>query len=187
MTLKSFTRRDFIGKTTASLAITTILPGILSCDKPSPSKIDNGKYNNSISDFNAEVERLPVEDLYDYRKRLSNSPVHIWRRDMNAIQEDNEMSIPYKGWKLTWSLNSSIIIQNAVNDFQDYLDKSHNIKVETEGKDSLADWEQTSQSIVVGTKEQLPGCGVALKGAKAYEIKVTPECIELYAVMTSEA
>lgn len=105
MTLKSFTRRDFIGKTTASLAITTVLPGILSCDKLSPSKIDNGKYNNSISDFNAEVERLPVEDLYDYRKRLSNSLVniwiHIWRRDMDAIQEDNKMSIPYKGWKLT--------------------------------------------------------------------------------------
>ena len=93
---------------------------------------------------------------------------------MEAVLGENEMAIPDNGWKLIWSLGSGIIIQNAVDDFRDYLDKSHNIKVESKGIGSLDDWQGFSQSLVVGTKEQLPGCGLALKGAKDYEIKVTP-------------
>ena len=175
MSAKNYSRRDFIGKTTAGLAGASVSPGILSLHRQNNRNIAEGKCKGSTSGFNAEVERLPVEELYDYHKRLSNSPVHIWRRYMDAVQEGNEMVIPDKGWKITRVSGSSIIIQTAVNDFQDYLDKSHNIKVETEGKDSLGDWKRFNQSIIVGTKEQLPGCGLTLKGAKDYEIKVTPE------------
>lgn len=174
MSAKNYSRRDFIGKTTAGITGATVSPGILSFNKESKSKV---KYSRKASQtsFASAVERLPVEELYDYHKRLSNSPVHIWRRDLDAVQKGNEMAIPDKGWKITRASGSSIIIQTAVNDFQDYLDKSHNIKVETEGKDSLGDWKRFNQSIIVGTKEQLPGCGLTLKGAKDYEIKVTPE------------
>ena len=174
MSAKNYSRRDFIGKTTAGITGATVSPGILSFNKESKSKVKDSRKASQTS-FASAVERLPVEELYDYHKRLSNSPVHIWRRDLDAVQKGNEMAIPDKGWKITRASGSSIIIQTAVNDFQDYLDKSHNIKVETEGKDSLGDWKRFNQSIIVGTKEQLPGCGLTLKGAKDYEIKVTPE------------
>ncbi len=62
-----------------------------------------------------------------------------------------------------------------MRDFQDYLDKSMQVRVEVEGRDSLEDWQSLGRSIVVGTRDQLPGCGTALKGPKDYEIVATPE------------
>src|SRR5207244_559208 len=46
---------------------------------------------------------------------------------------------------------------------------------EVEGRPSLESWKDLSRSIVVGTREQLPTCGAALKGPKDYEIFATPE------------
>jgi hypothetical protein len=87
------------------------------------------------------------------------------------------MALPDKGWKLIRKQGGSIIIQNSVHDFQDYLDKSHNIKVEAEEIDSLVNWRDLTNSIVVGTREQLPECGLKLKSEKDYEIAVTPDRI----------
>ena len=42
---------------------------------------------------------------------------------------------------------------------------------------SLNNWEKLKQPIVVGTREQMPGCGQELKGPKDYEIQVTPNNI----------
>src|SRR5690554_5220363 len=100
MSSKNYSRRDFIGKTTAGLTGATVSPGILSLNKEIKSKVKDSRKAPPTS-FASAVERLPVEELYDYHKRLSNSPVHIWRRDLNAVQEGNEMAIPDKGWKIT--------------------------------------------------------------------------------------
>ena len=67
--------------------------------------------------------------------------------------------------------------QHAVHDFQDYLDKSQDVKVEIEERNSLEEWQDFNQCIVVGTREQMPGCGLTLKAEKDYEIAVTPEQI----------
>lgn len=174
MTFKNFSRRDFIGKTTAGLAGATVSPGILSFNKKNNRNIAEDKYKNSISVFAAEVERLPVEERYDYHKRLSTAPVHIWRRNMEIRPEENEMSLSDKGWKITWATGSSMVIENAVRDFCDYLDQSHHIQVETETRDSLEDWKKDNQRIVVGTKDQLHGYGTTLKKSKDYEIQVAP-------------
>ena len=85
------------------------------------------------------------------------------------------MSLAEQGWKLVWNQRSSPVLQNAVQDFQDYLDKSMGVRVEVEGRDSLEGWQSLGRSIVVGTRDQLPGCGTALKGPKDYEIVATPE------------
>ena len=40
------------------------------------------------------------------------------------------MTLPAQGWKLVWNQSSSPILQDAVRDFQDYLDKSMGVHVE---------------------------------------------------------
>ncbi len=87
------------------------------------------------------------------------------------------MILPDQGWKLKMGRGNSMILQTAALDFQDYLEISQNVKVETEVRDSLAGWQDFSQSIIVGTRQQLPGCGLTLKTPKSYEIAVTPERI----------
>ena len=128
--------------------------------------------------FAREVEHaLPEESLYDYHKRLSGSPVHTAWRNTEADKQAGELMLSKKGWKLVLLQRSSPILQNAVQDFQDYLNKSMQVQVEVEDRDSLDDWQSIGQSIVIGTRDQLPGCGTTLKGSKDYEIVVTPEQI----------
>jgi hypothetical protein len=176
MSKKTLTRRDFIGKTTVGVAGAVVSTGISSLGTASFKRngygTNDGEY--SASAFAREVERLPREEPYDYHKRLSTSPVHIVRRDKTALPKEGEMSIPVKGWKLISNPGNSIILQTAVSDFQDYLDKSQNVKVKGEERNSLEEWRSFGQSIVVGTREQLPGCGLTLKAKKDYEIVVTP-------------
>ncbi len=126
--------------------------------------------------FAREVERvLPVEAPYAYHKRLTDSPVHVARRASEARPEAGEWTLPERGWKLIWNRHNSPVLQNAARDFQDYLNTSMLVRVESEGRDSLTDWQSLSKCIAVGTRDQLPGCGAALKGPKDYEIVVTPE------------
>jgi hypothetical protein len=177
MTKKSFTRRDFIGKTTAGIAGTAVLTGIPSMGA-SCKRQSSGDIKYSKGDFANVVEQLlPGEDLYDYHKRLSTDPVHIPRRDQEAKPKEDEMIIPEQGWKLIWNSESSAIVQTAVLDFKDYLDKSQQIKVELLERNLSPDWQNLSQSIVVGTRAQLPGCGLTLNSPKDYEIAVSPERI----------
>jgi hypothetical protein len=131
--------------------------------------------NVSTAAFSREVERiLPLEAPYDYHKQLAESPVHRARRDPEARPQAGEMALPEHGWRLLWNRHSSPLLETAVRDFQDYLSTSMQVQVEVAGLETLADGPGLSQSIVVGTREQLPGCGTALRGPKDYEIVATP-------------
>ncbi len=126
--------------------------------------------------FAREVERaLPQEQLYDYHKRLAKDLVHRPHRDPKARPATGEIALPEQGWKLIWNRRSSLMLHAAVEDFRDYLSKAMGVRVELEDRDSLADWSSQIRSIVVGTRQHLPGCGAALKGPKDYELVVTPE------------
>lgn len=126
--------------------------------------------------FAREVARvLPEEAPYDYHKRLSDCPVHVARRAPEARSRADEMALPERGWKVVWNQGSSKVLRNAVQDFQDYLRTSMQVQVEVEGRNSLGNWKSLDQCIVVGTREQMPGCGAELKGPKDYEILVTGE------------
>lgn len=118
---------------------------------------------------------LPQEEPYAYHKRLSTDSVHVARRDPEARPLAGELALPEQGWRLVWALGSSPVLKNAVLDFQDYLHTSMQVRMEVEGCDSLAHWQSLGQCLVVGTREQMPGCGTALRGPKDYEIVVTPE------------
>jgi hypothetical protein len=132
----------------------------------------------STEEFARELERaLPEEELYDYHKRLSNSPVHVPRRNPDAKPMAEDFVLPEQGWTLVWNRGSSVVLQTAVQDFQDYLVTSMRVQVQVDGRDSLEDWGKLEQCIVVGTCDQMPECGASLKGPKDYEITVSPERI----------
>jgi hypothetical protein len=59
--------------------------------------------------------------------------VQVTRRDPEARPQSEEM-------KLVWNQRSPTVLQNAVRDFQNYLDKSMGIRVEAEGRPSLWTW-----------------------------------------------
>jgi hypothetical protein len=142
----------------------------------SAGSLERVRAETTTEAFAREVERvLPEERLYDYHKRLAGGPVHVLRRDPNARPAAGEMAVAEQGWKLVWNRRSSPVLRGAVEDFRDYLDKSMGVRVELKGRESLENWRSQSRIIVVGTREQLPGCGAALKGPKDYEIVAGPE------------
>lgn len=173
---KKFTRRNFITAGATGLAGAAVTPSILGfTTKEDISTEKTSKYPQSA--FNDEVEKLPEEELYAYHKHLSNTPVHIWRRDRNSTRKKEEMSIPDRGWKLIGEKDNGSVLRHAIHDFADYLNTSLQVKVDLEENSSLSNWKRLKQCIVVGTRKQLPGCGLTLKKPKDYEIVVTPDRI----------
>ncbi len=178
MSAKNYSRRDFIGKTTAGLAGAAAIGGITPAMAKNQADLGNSpRPGYPGSSFATEVERLPEEEIYDYHKHLSTAPVHIKRRDRGAVKGNNEMQLPDTGLKINWIKGNSIIIDNAVDDFSDYLSVSQNVKIDAVPVSSLNNWKKLKQAIVVGTREQMLGCGQELKGPKDYEIQVTPSNI----------
>lgn len=134
-----------------------------------------GLWAVTTEEFAREVERvLPEESPYDYHMRLSQSPVHVPRRSPEAVPKAGELVLPEQGWKLVWNQNSSVILTTAVQDFQDYLKTSMGVQVEIMAQDSLENWQNQTNSIIVGTCDQMPGWGADLKNPKDYEIDVSP-------------
>jgi len=158
----------------AGLVGATVSPNV-SCKSVMPCLYSSGGVSTEA--FAREVERtLPREESYAYHKRLSESPVHITaRRDTEAQPGDNEFSLPTQGWTLTWNPSCSEVLKTAAHDFQDYLNTSMGVRVQIENPKSLEGWQSRQRNIVVGTRDQLPGCGTKLKGPKDYEITATPE------------
>jgi hypothetical protein len=170
--MKTGFRRGVSGVSVLAAQVAASLILLVGCSMRVP---ESGQAETTTEAFAREVEKLPEEAPYDYHKRLSTGPVHVTRRDPAARPQAGELAVPEQGWKLVWNQRSSAVLQNAVQDFQDYLQTSMGVRVEQDGRDSLEGEQDLSRSIVVGTREQLPGSGTALKGPKDYEIVATPE------------
>ncbi len=117
---------------------------------------------------------LPVEQPHDFRKALSEGPLETLRRDPRARPAPAEMAIPAQGWSLVVPVGAGPILRQAAQDFRDYLDVAMRVRVALDAKGPLQDWAHRSSAIVVGTRDQMPGCGENLKGRKDYQILVTP-------------
>ena len=68
-------------------------------------------------------------------------------------------------------------LKRAAEDFRDYLERSMGVRVALESPASLEGWSGARRAIVAGTRDQLPGCGAALKAAKDYRIVAGEERI----------
>ncbi|MEO5996564.1 MAG: hypothetical protein ABIN89_07540 [Chitinophagaceae bacterium] len=173
MSKNKLTRRDFVVKSTVNLigaAISTSVPATM-VNKALPESTHPAAANQADDAFADEVKKLPVEEPYHYHKQLSEGPVHIKRRDGTIKPLANEILVDER-WKIIVKTGNSIILKNATQDFQEYLDKSMGTRVEIVELNSL---KKLPTSIIVGTREQLPGFGLQLKGSKDYEIIVTPQ------------
>ena len=101
----------------------------------------------TTEEFAREVERvLPEEKPYAHHEHLSKGPVHVPRRDPDARGTPDELVLADRGWKIVWNRGSSPVLQGAVRDFQDYLDRSMQVAVTIEGRDSLEQWQDDRQS-----------------------------------------
>ncbi len=174
MSENKLTRRAFMASASAGAAGATLLTGV-SCKSTVPGKF--GRRNITTEMFARELERtLPPEELYAYHKRLSEGPVHVaGRRDPAARLLDGEFALSEQGWTLVWDSGSSEVLKTAAHDFQDYLATSMGVNVRIEVRSPLGGVQGRERVIVVGTREQMPGYGAALKGPKDYEISATPE------------
>jgi len=170
---KGLSRRNFVTKTITGAAV---LPQISKLDISDQVLPD--AYRSVKDPFSIELGNvLPDEDLYAYHERLSNEPVHISRRDPQAVKSSDEMAIPESGWSIYYVKSGSAVLDNAVLDFQDYLKTSQEITADLQGKSDLRSWKKMDRCIVAGTRAELPGCGEKLKGEKDYEIIVSEDRI----------
>ncbi len=163
-----FSRRDFVVKSTkglAGIAVSTHIPGAAA-----PHAKEIAGYAAPPGSFNAAVESLPEEKPYAYHKKLSGDAIHTWRRNREYRPASNEMSIADKGWKLVYKPVRSEALMSAVEDAKIYFEQSMGVALDLEQQDSLDKWKKQRNCIIVGTREQLPGCGTTLKRSKDYEI-----------------
>lgn len=149
------------------------------------SQYVHGEKNNTVWEQNpsagarlpgsieAEVERLPEQHSYDYHKKLATESVHSWKRDKQAKPSKEEMLIPDNGWKLLFISPQTAGLATAIEDLVTYFDKTMGVSLNAEGQSSLRSWRNTRSCIIVGTREQLPGCGTTLRQTKDYEITTT--------------
>ena len=139
-----------------------------------------GAVDDTKMEFVREVRRvLPEEPPYAYHQQLSAGPVHVPRRDPDASPRTGELAVADEGWRLVCSTEMSPVLEHAAIDFQDYCRVSMGVELDIEHCDSLADWQDQSACIVVGTRDQLPVSGTALRGAKDYEMTAGPERISI--------
>jgi len=125
--------------------------------------------------FLAEArEVLPVEERYDYHRRLKSGPVHRPLRAPGAEPGEGEMAIDEKGWTILVHADAGPVVRFAADDLQKFLSLSMAVETTVEKADSLADWQDREQVIVAGAPDQLPGLGGELEGPKDFEIRVSP-------------
>src|SRR3954454_9525015 len=111
--------RGDMTKAVYMLAGVIVLAG---CNRQSHS---NGQPGATTQDFAKELRTvLPEENWYAYHKRLAGTSVHVSRRDAKASPHADELAISNQGWQLLYDRRSSPVLQNAVEDFRDYLVQS---------------------------------------------------------------
>jgi hypothetical protein len=179
MTGKKLSRKVFINKTATGLI--GAAAGSFFIDTESIHAKGHGVYQPQSGMLSAEifnekaVKSLPLEEPYAYHKFLSEEFKHFPRRDPGIMAGKNDLSLAEGSWQIIWKNGSASYLENAVYDFQDYMDKSMSVKVEVSRKDSLKEWRKLRNCIIAGTREDLPGCGLSLNKPKDYEIKVVKD------------
>jgi hypothetical protein len=131
----------------------------------------------SAAEFAARaLPALPIEQPHAFREAITawTEPV---RRDPAAKLAASEMQIPPSGWSIVVAAAAGPVLRHAAEDFRDYLDKAMGVRVGLSPASSIENWQAQARVIVAGVRDQMPGCGTALRGRKDYQIVVAPERI----------
>jgi hypothetical protein len=143
------------------------------------SSVSSHGQATSSQDFDrAAYPALPTEQLYDFRdvmvKEFNRS-----RRDPTAKAEPGEMEIPRQGWSVIYAVDAGPVLKQAAEDFRDHASTSMQIHFASAEKPTLRGWAGEQQAVIVGDRDQMPGCGQALRGQKDYQIIVSPRNIAI--------
>lgn len=119
---------------------------------------------------------LPTEPSYAFSKELTAGiDPELGRRDPVAKPGSDEMAIANQGWSLVIHSGAGSPLREAAQALHSYLAKAMQVELGMQKKPSLVGWSTSKQQIVAGTREDLPGCGAELKGAKDYQIMASPD------------
>jgi hypothetical protein len=165
-----FSRRDFVIRSATGFAGIAISKYISGSNAVPGKEGMNHAIDRPPGSFNAAVEKLPEEKPYDYHKKLSGDPIHTWKRNADYKPSSDEMTVADNGWKIAYIKPQSPGLSTAINDAKVFFDKSMGVSLTIETQVSLSNWKKLKSSIVVGTRDQLPGCGTTLNHSKDYEI-----------------
>jgi hypothetical protein len=121
---------------------------------------------------------LPIEQPYQFRESMAKEFDRSWR-DPGAKAEPNEMEIPAQGWSLIYAADADSVLKLAAADFRDHLSTSMQARLVSAERPTLAGWAQERQALIVGRRDQMPGCGQALQAAKDYQIIVSSDRIAI--------
>ena len=116
---------------------------------------------------------LPVEEPYAFR-RLIEAERDRPRRDPAARPRAGELAIPDSGWSLAIASAAGPVLRTAAEEFRAHLEKAYGVALKIDYRDSLAGWEQFTNAVVAGTRDQMPGCGAGLAGRKDYRLAAAP-------------
>lgn len=134
------------------------------------------KYTQAVSteQFAKEVERvLPADKPFAYQQRIRESPFHQLLKDPSAKPESTEFSLN-KNVTICYVEGNSDMITSAVQDFSDYLKLCMEVTNQIDLRKSWKGIPKKGQSILVGTRHQLPAYGKNLNGSKSYSLTKTP-------------
>lgn len=178
---KRYNRRRFLGDTGKGVigaAVAAKFPSFPVLPSVAPAASEQDHSLISAEQFAQEIERvLPPDKLFGYHERVRNALIHEYNRNPDAQPYAGEMVLPKDGWTLITAEGSEEAFLDIVKDFQDYLERSMDVRVKLETRHSLADWKNVKNSILLGTREHFTGLGGSLDRTKSYELLADSERI----------
>jgi len=153
-----------------------VFSGVLVLLLPTTGIAADDRYSSAALTARA-AKVLPIEKPYDYHQSLQEGPLHQLSRDSALRPAANEMQLPESGWKLLIQTDTDLLVRHAAEDFREFLQVAMLVEVTLESRDSLANWSDIDNAIILATRDQLPQIGDTLNKPKDYEIRVSPSQI----------
>jgi hypothetical protein len=137
-----------------------------------------GQATNSQDFEHAANTALPTEQLYDFRDKMVQE-FNRSHRDPAAKAAPGEIEITEQGWSLIYAADAGSVLKLAAEDFRDHLSTSMQAHLASAEKPALRGWAKEQHAVIVGGRDQMPGCGQALQSPKDYQIIVSSEQIAI--------
>ena len=165
MLKRSTTNRLFL------VALTNLL--LLAAQAPSHSHI--ARMPEAEFDRRA-FAALPTEPSYQFFKELTDGvDPELGRRDPTLRPDAHEMAIPDRGWAVVISSRAANPLREAARGLRSYLLSNMQVELELQERPALAGATSGTRAIYAGTRDDLAGCGAALKAPKDYQIAVSSD------------
>jgi hypothetical protein len=138
----------------------------------------NGQATSGREFEQAAYPALPIEKPYDFRDVMVKEFNRSWRLP-GAKAEPNEIEIVAHGWSLIYPAEAGPVLRQATEEFRTHLSTSMQVQIAPAEKSSLLGWATERHVVIVGVRDQMPGCGQTLQASKDYQIIVSSERVAI--------